>query len=108
MAEDLAKDRDAYANTLSQNDIYRQVVRNAIKLDAPIKMKADILLRSIPDLAVIYSQLKFNNRIGDLSNDDLAEFLALIIDQIEVSSKEVEFNPLKMNDAEKYNDENTK
>ncbi|MCE7737669.1 MAG: hypothetical protein GPJ54_22450 [Candidatus Heimdallarchaeota archaeon] len=103
MSEDIARDREEFASTLSQNDIYKQVVRNAIKLDAPIDMKAEILLSSIPDLAVIYSQLKFNNRIGDLSNDDLAEFLALIIEKIEASSKEVEFNPLKMDDAEKYN-----
>lgn len=103
MSEDIARDREEFANTLSQNDIYKQVVRNAIKLDAPIDMKAEILLSSIPDLAVIYSQLKFNNRIGDLSNDDLAEFLALIIEKIEASSREVEFNPLKMDDAEKYN-----
>ncbi len=103
MSEDIARDREEFASTLSQNDIYKQVVRNAIKLDAPIDMKAGILLSSIPDLAVIYSQLKFNNRIGDLSNDDLAEFLSLIIEKIEVSSKEVEFNPLKMDDAEKFN-----
>ncbi len=103
MSDDIARDREEFANTLSQNDIYKQVVRNAIKLDAPIDMKAEILLKAIPDLAVIYSQLKFNNSIGDLSNDDLAEFLALIIEKIEASSKEVEFNPLKMDDAEKYN-----
>lgn len=103
MSEDIARDREEFANTLSQNDIYKQVVRNAIKLDAPIDMKAEILLSSIPDLAIIYSQLKFNNRIGDLSNDDLAEFLSLIIEKIEASSKEVEFNPLKVDDAEKFN-----
>lgn len=107
MSDDIARDREEFANTLSQNDIYKQVVRNAIKLDAPIDMKAEILLSSIPDLAVIYSQLKFNNRIGDLSNDDLAEFLALIIEKIEASSKEVEFNPLKMDDAEKFNKDNS-
>ena len=100
MSDDIAKDREEFANTLSQNDIFKQVVRNAIKLDAPISMKADIILNAIPDLAIIYSQLKFNNRIGDLSNDDLAKFLALIIEKIEASSKEVEFNPLKVNDAD--------
>jgi hypothetical protein len=105
MAEDIAKDREDFANTLSQNDIYKQVVRNAIKLDAPIKMKAEILLGAIPDLAVIYSQLKFNNLIGDLSNDDLAAFLQIIIGNIEESEREIEFNPLKINDAEKYNQE---
>lgn len=102
LAEDIAKEREDFAETLSQNEIWRQVVRNAIKIDAPIEMKADILLKAIPDLAVIYSQLKFNNRIGDLSNDELAEFLRIIIERIELSSTEIEFNPLKMNDTEEH------
>ncbi len=102
LAEDIAKEREDFAETLSQNEIWRQVVRNAIKMDAPIEMKADILLKAIPDLAVIYSQLKFNNRIGDLTNDELVEFLRIIIERIEQTTGEVEFNPLKMKD---YNED---
>lgn len=99
MAENIAKEREDFADTLSQSEIWRQVVRNAIKMDASVEMKADILLGAIPDLAVIYSQLKFNNRIGDLTNDELANFLNIIIERIEQTTSEIEFNPLNIKDS---------
>ena len=104
LTENIAKEREDFADTLSQNEIWRQVVRNAIKMDASIEMKADILLGAIPDLAVIYSQLKFNNRIGDLTNDELANFLKIIIERIEQKSSEVEFNPLNIDESIENNE----
>ena len=73
-------------------------------MEASIEMKADILLGAIPDLAVIYSQLKFNNRIGDLTNDELANFLKIIIERIELNSSEVEFNPLNIDESNENNE----
>ena len=100
MSDELARERENYAESLSQKDIYRQVVRNAIKMDAEPEIKAEILLGAIPDIGVIYNQLRFNNRVGDLNNEDFKKLLQIIIEKLESEAKEVEFNPLSVDDEE--------
>lgn len=94
MSHDIAKEREIYAKTLSQKDIWRSVVRNAIKMKASVDMKADILLNAIPDLGVIYGHLRFNNKIGDLDNKEFFALLEIILNKLEIKRNEIEFNPL--------------
>lgn len=98
MSDKLAEEREEYANTLSTFDIWRQVVRNAVKMDAEIETKVDILLGAIPDIGVIYSQLRFNNKIGDLTNKEYHDILESCLERLNLTRKDIDFNPIFIDD----------
>ena len=94
MSKELADEREEYADSLTDMDIWRQVVRNVVKMEAEIDTKVEILIGAIPDIAVIYSQLRFNNRIGDLPNKEYHDILDGCLTRLKLRQGDIEFNPL--------------
>lgn len=100
MSEELAKEREEYAKTLSQEDIWNAVITNAIKMEAPAEMRAEILLSAITDIGIIYRLLKDHHRKGELNAEDYQNLLNILIEKIEERKKDVDFNPIMMKDKD--------
>ena len=97
MIEDIRKlvrDREKQASKLSNIEIWRQVVLNAIAMDAPINMKASILLQAIPDIGVIFKLLKKYNDENRINDRDYHDILELCVKKLEANQQMVDFDPL--------------
>lgn len=99
--DEMAKNREEEAAKLSDFDIWKSVVKKAVKLDVETNVRADILLQSIPDIGVIFSQLKSQFDKGNLTSQDYHDLLEVLIEKVETEMKEIEFDPVK------YRDEST-
>ncbi|MCH8906636.1 MAG: hypothetical protein IH840_06065 [Candidatus Heimdallarchaeota archaeon] len=98
MVKDLAQHREDLAEKLSQEQIWEEVIHNAVGLDAPAEMKAEILLGAITDLGVIFRHLKKANRKSTISNYDYAKMLEVCLEKVEQRRIPVDFNPLELKD----------
>lgn len=92
---EMARKREIEAQRISDIDVWKSVVAKVLPLEVDNDVKADILLQSIPDLGVIFSQLKLHNKSGDLSDAEYHDILEVCIDKLEKDMKIVDFDPLK-------------
>ena len=93
--EGMAKEREEEAAQLTDLDIWKSVVEKAVILEADAYIKADILLQSIPDIGVIFSQLKVQNRKKLLGDKDYHDLLEVILEKLEKDMGMVDFDPRK-------------
>ena len=92
--DSMAEAREEYATTLSDLEIWRNIVLKIIKLEIENDMKVDILMQSISDIGTIFGQLKFYNTKGELTNKDYHDLLEICIAKYEQQKGIVDFNPL--------------
>ncbi|MHA2251798.1 MAG: hypothetical protein ACXAD7_15655 [Candidatus Kariarchaeaceae archaeon] len=96
--EKMANEREEFAQTLSDYDIWKQVVQSAITIEADPEMKANILITSIPDIGVIFTQLKEINQNGDLSNKEYRQIVEICMKKLE--NQMVDFDPRLLEDLD--------
>ncbi|MHA2502259.1 MAG: hypothetical protein ACXAE3_05270 [Candidatus Kariarchaeaceae archaeon] len=98
--EEMATQREMEAAKLTDLDIWKTVVEKAATLDAEPFIKADILLTSIPDIGVIFSQLKYQYNVQNLSNKEYHDLLELLVEKIEKElGGTIDFDPLKYDEG---------
>lgn len=96
----MAQEREKYASSLSNSDIWKSVARSAIKLVGDPNMKANVLLSSIPDIGIIYSQLKYCSNQGYLSNKEYYDILEIILNTLQKDIKYIDFDPRLYDESE--------
>jgi len=96
--EKMAIEREEFAQTLSDYDVWKQVVRSAITIEADPEMKANILITSIPDIGVIFTQLKEICQNGDLSHKEYRQIVDICMKKLE--NQMVDFDPRLLKDLD--------
>jgi len=98
--ESMASKREEEASKLTDLDIWKTVVEKAVLLDADSFIKADILLQSIPDVGVIFSQLKHQYNIHNITDREYHDLLELLVEKIEKEmGGRIDFDPLKYDES---------
>ncbi len=95
---EMAKKREFEAKRISDEEIWRNVVKKVLLLNIEPDMKVTILMQSISDLAIILQQLKYFNSSGVLENKEYKQILEYCIEQIEAKREPVDYNPLNYHD----------
>jgi len=98
--DEMAREREVEASKLSDLDIWKTVVEKAVKLDVESFVKADILLQSIPDIGVIFSQIKNQYNKGNINDEDYSDLLEILVKKLEDDMGMVDFDPLKYNEED--------
>lgn len=93
--EKMAKKREAEASKITDLDVWKSVVSKAIELRVDATVKADILLQAIPDIGVIFAQLKHHNNSGNLTDKEYHDILKICVEILETKMGIVDFDPLK-------------
>ena len=65
---EMAREREEFAKSLSDKEIWKSVTKSTIKLVGDPTFKADVLLSSIPDIGIIFGQLKNANKTGEIED----------------------------------------
>ena len=102
--ENIASDREKFADSLSDLDIWENVVDNILKLDEPAEMLVDILVGALVDFGMIFGLLARRNREGKLTHKAYEKLLEECLKQLEKhSDEEIVYNPLFFaRDLEEY------
>ncbi|MHA2089736.1 MAG: hypothetical protein ACW98K_02655 [Candidatus Kariarchaeaceae archaeon] len=95
----MAEEREEFAQTLSDQDIWKSVIRSAIVIEGNPAFKANILLTTIPDIGMIFGQLRSNNKQGLISDQEYHDILEVCIKTLESRVGYVEFDPLKYDES---------
>ena len=91
--EEIANQRDSYANKMTDSAIYGAVIENVLNLNWTTDEKVELLLQSVPNFSVILSQLSLFKSKGIVSHEDysnLSKSCLLMANKRDKSS----FNPL--------------
>lgn len=92
--EEMAKKREIEASKLTDMDIWKTVISKVVELpDTPLDIKVDILIQSVPDIGVIFGQLKYQNSIGKVNDKDYHDMLEICISKLEKKKELVDFDP---------------
>jgi alpha-amylase/alpha-mannosidase (GH57 family) len=98
--EEMASRREEEAAKLTDLDIWKTVVEKAALLDADTYIKADILLQSIPDVGVIFSQLKRQHNKKNITDTEYHDLLEMLVEKIEKElGGRIDFDPLKYDET---------
>lgn len=95
--DQLADEREEFAQSISDLEIARHVVQQVLQLSEGDEMKVSILMDAIPDIGTIFANLKFFNREGQLSNRDFHDMLEVCLIKYHERKGIVDFNPLTYN-----------
>ena len=91
----MAKEREAFAATLEDSEIYRSIVLKVLQLEVDLDMKVGLLIDAIKDVGTIFGNLRYFNKKGILPNKDYSELLAIFVEKYEESRSFIEFDPTK-------------
>ncbi len=93
--EAMAKKREREARFISDAAVYKNVVEKIVKLDVDIDMKVEILSQSIPDIGIIFGQLRYQYNVGNIEAQHYHDILEKFITKMEREKRTIDFDPLK-------------
>ncbi len=96
--EKMARDREEEARKISDLDVWISVVEKVVNLDVSPEEKAAILLQGIPDVGVVFGQLKIHYKNGKLSDKEYHDILERCVKKLESELGMRDFDPLKYNE----------
>lgn len=93
--EAMAKKREREARFISDAAVYKNVVQKIVQLDVEIDMKVEILSQAIPDIGIIFGQLRYQYNVGNIEAKDYHDILEKFISKMEREKKTIDFDPTK-------------